>query len=271
MNEIKNYNRGEGNRWDSGLEQQERTGHVWTGIFLLVIGGIALARSMGAPIPNWLFSWQMLVIAIGFLIGFKKGFREFGWIIPVIIGGFFLVNEFVLEGEMRRHIWPLILIVIGVLFIFRPGRSCTRHRKKLEKQGMNINPAGNPADPTTAPVSNLHYSQDDFIDNVNIFSGSKKVILSKDFKGGDVVSIFGGTEIDFTQADMTIPAELEVTAIFGGATLIIPSHWAIRSEAVTIFGGIGDKRKFKTLNEAPTKTLVLKGTMIFGGIEIKSY
>lgn len=125
------------------------------------------------------------------------------------------------------------------------------------------------ANPSVA--NDQEYSQDDFIDSTSIFSGTKKVILSKNFKGGDIVNIFGGSEIDLTQADMATPAVLEVTAIFGGATLIVPSNWAIKSEAVTIFGGIGDKRKIAPLTESPTKTLVLKGTMIFGGMEIKSY
>ena len=124
---------------------------------------------------------------------------------------------------------------------------------------------------TLTPLSEESYTQDDIIDSTSIFSGTKKVILSKNFKGGDIVNIFGGSEIDLTQADMTTPAILEVTAIFGGATLIVPSNWAIKSEAVTIFGGIGDKRKIVPSTEGPTKTLVLKGTMIFGGMEIKSY
>jgi hypothetical protein len=71
---------------------------------------------------------------------------------------------------------------------------------------------------------------------------------------------------------MTTQAELEITAIFGGATLIVPSNWAVQTGGtVTIFGGIGDKRKITTLTESTAKTLVLKGTMVFGGIEIKSY
>lgn len=271
MNEIKNFRDERRTRWERRMEHRmehhyDGRSHIWTGLFLLAIGGVALARSMGAPVPNWLFSWQMLVIAIGLFIGFKKGFRDGGWFIPVIVGGFFLVNEFILQGEMRRHIWPLILIIIGVFFIFRPRNSCLSQRRKQA--------GGIQTDAATAvnePNVEASYSQDDIIDTVNIFSGSKKVILSKNFKGGDIVNIFGGSEIDFTQADMTTPAVLEVTAIFGGATLIIPSNWAIKSEAVTIFGGIGDKRKFTTLTESPAKTLVLKGTMIFGGMEIKSY
>ncbi|HKZ68370.1 MAG TPA: LiaF domain-containing protein, partial [Chitinophagaceae bacterium] len=175
-------------------------------------------------------------------------------------GGFFLVNEFILQGELRRHIWPMILIIIGAFFIFRPRKSCFNARKK--KDGIQAE--------TITPAEES-YTQDDIIDNVNIFSGTKKVILSKNFKGGDIVNIFGGSEIDLTQADITTPAVLEVTAIFGGATLIVPSNWAIKSEAVTIFGGIGDKRKLIPSTESPSKTLILKGTMIFGGMEIKSY
>ena len=261
MNDFRNYNEERRNRWENRMERHDGKGHIWTGIFLLAIGGIALARSFGVPVPDWLFSWQMLLIAIGLFIGFKKGFRDGGWFVPIIIGGAFLANDYILEGDLRSHIWPLILITVGALFIFRPRhRHCRGFKKKDGLQSETI-----------TPVSEESYTQDDFIDNVNIFSGTKKVILSKNFKGGDIVNIFGGSEIDLTQADITTPAILEVTAIFGGATLIVPSNWAIKSEAVTIFGGIGDKRKIVPSTESPTKTLVLKGTMIFGGMEIKSY
>ncbi len=267
MNESGNYNDPRKNRWEERWERRmerhhDGHGHVWTGIFLLAVGGLALARSMGVPVPVWLFSWQMLLIAIGLFIGFRKGFRDGGWFVPIIIGGFFLVNEFVLHGELRRHFWPMILIVVGALFIFRP-----RHTKCQPREKKNSDLKAE----TTPPMSEEDYTRDDIIDSTCIFSGTKKVILSKNFKGGEIVNIFGGCEIDLTQADMTTPAILEVTAIFGGATLIVPSNWAIKSEAVTIFGGIGDKRKIVPFTESPTKTLVLKGTMIFGGMEIRSY
>lgn len=264
MNDFRNYNEERSNRWESRMERHGSHGHIWTGIFLLAIGGLALVRSFGVPVPDWLFSWQMLLIAIGLFIGFRKGFRDGGWFVPIIIGGAFLANDYILNGDLRRHIWPLILITVGAFFIFRPRHkhgACWRQKKISDMQSQaNASVAGDE-----------EYSQDDFIDSTSIFSGTKKVILSKNFKGGDIVNIFGGSEIDLTQADMATPAVLEVTAIFGGATLIVPSNWAIKSEAVTIFGGIGDKRKIAPLTESPTKTLVLKGTMIFGGMEIKSY
>jgi hypothetical protein len=157
--------------------------------------------------------------------------------------------------------------VIGVFIILRSGKKKFQYSGPVNTTGNSTNVGGNLLQ---SDIKEEH-TQDDYIDSTCIFSGAKKVILSKNFKGGDMVNIFGGCEIDLTQADMTSPAILEVTAIFGGATLIVPSNWAIKSEAVTIFGGIGDKRRIMPMTDGPTKTLILKGTMVFGGMEIRSY
>lgn len=66
-------------------------------------------------------------------------------------------------------------------------------------------------------------------------------------------------------------AVIELTTIFGGTKLLVPSNWSIKSEAVTIFGGIEDKRRMQTVTETPEKILLIRGTVIFGGIEIKSF
>ena len=129
--------------------------------------------------------------------------------------------------------------------------------------------AGNEASSST--LNEEKYSQEDFVDSTSIFGGANKIILSKDFKGGDIVNIFGGTELNLTQADINGKAELEMTTIFGGTKLIIPSNWSIKSEATIIFGGIEDKRALPPAASTTDKILVLKGTVIFGGIEIKSF
>jgi len=66
-------------------------------------------------------------------------------------------------------------------------------------------------------------------------------------------------------------AAIELTTIFGGTKLLVPSNWAVKSEAVTIFGGIEDKRRMQTITETTEKTLLIRGTVIFGGIDIKSF
>jgi predicted membrane protein len=264
MKDIEKFKEERMRRCGDRMARHGSHGHVWTGIFLLVIGALALARSYGTPMPAWLLSWQMLLIAIGLFIGLRKGFRDGGWFVPVLIGAAFLLNDYFLNGELRRHIWPLILIVVGAFFIFRSGRrkwfDGSFQKKNADMKGEYI-----------TPVNDETYSADDFIDTTAIFGGTKKVLLSKNFRGGDIVNIFGGSEIDLSQADVTGSAEVEITAIFGGATLVIPSNWAVRSEVVTIFGGINDKRKNITMPDTKAKSLVLKGTVIFGGIELKSF
>jgi predicted membrane protein len=250
--------------WEGRIERRGH-GQIWTGLLILAIGGLALARSFGVPMPIWLFTWQMLLIGIGLMIGLKKGFRDGGWFVPIIIGGAFLLNDYFLAGDLRRHIWPVVLIIVGVLFVFRPRHKYWRTGRCDQKKNTTIE------DPQNMSRANEEYSRDDMITSTCIFSGAKRVVLSKNFKGGELVNIFGGCEVDLMQADVTTPAVMDITAIFGGATLIVPSNWAIKSEAVTIFGGISDKRRFPGVTESTNKTLILKGALIFGGMEIKSY
>ncbi|WP_460880125.1 hypothetical protein [Pontibacter rugosus] len=85
------------------------------------------------------------------------------------------------------------------------------------------------------------------------------------------MSVFGGTELNLSQADMQHPVVLEATQIFGGTTLIIPPHWEVKSEMVAILGGIDDKRPVLPGGYDPNKAIILRGTSLFGGLQIKSY
>jgi predicted membrane protein len=270
MSEIQNgTDQREGNRkWDPGRMQQEfgyrggRNSHVWTGLFILLIGVAALVKASIPEIPSWFFSWKTLLIALGVFIGVRHGFRGAAWFILVLIGGIFLVQDIYPELTFRRYLWPVALIALGLFFISRPRRHCN-WGPGGEKKNWKLN------DPIINPEAS--FTKEDFVDSTSIFGGSKKNIISKNFRGGDLVNIFGGTELDLTQADFNGTAVIELTTIFGGTKLIIPSNWSIKSEAITIFGGMEDKRKMQTVVENPDKTVIIKGTVLFGGIEIKSY
>ena len=81
----------------------------------------------------------------------------------------------------------------------------------------------------------------------------------------------GVSEIDLTQADFTGRIRMDVTNIFGGTKLIVPPTWDIENDITAIFGGVDDKRKIHGVNMDANKVLVLDGTCMFGGIEIRSY
>ena len=238
---------------------QNKNSSVITGVFILLVGVAALLRIYVDGFPKWVFSWEMLLIAFGLFIGISHNFRGGAWMILILIGSIFLANRIV-PGLSFGHVWPVALIILGLFIILRP-----KHKRK---RAGDKNP-NEPADPFLTETTS--YSDEDYVDNTSIFGGAKKIVISKNFKGGDLVNIFGGTELDLSQADFTGVAVIELTIIFGGTKLLVPSNWAVKSEAVTIFGGIEDKRRMQTLTEAPEKTLFIRGTVIFGGIDIKSF
>ena len=120
------------------------------------------------------------------------------------------------------------------------------------------------------------------LNEVNIFWGGKRRIVAKNFVGGEVVSIFGGFDIDLREADMLgNSVEIEVVTIFGGGDIRIPPNWEVVMETVGIFGGCGDRTRHPEVPSAGASTvggaavpqpkkLVIKGVAIFGGMNIKN-
>ncbi len=243
-----------------------RNGGIWTGIFILLIGVAALIKASVTGLPDWVFSWEMFLIALGFFLGIRRGFRGASWFILMLIGGAFLIPKIYSDIDMHRYIWPAVLIIIGVFLILRP-----RHRGPWNGQDQQKKSPTGPGIADAAIVDESHDSKEDYVNATSVFGGAKKNVLSKNFKGGDIVNIFGGTELNLSQADINGEAVIEMTTIFGGTKLIVPSNWTVKSDAAVIFGGIEDKRAAPAINETSGKTLTLKGTVIFGGIDIKSF
>jgi predicted membrane protein len=241
-------------------------GRSWTGIFLLLIGIAALLKAALVPLPNWIFSWQMFLIALGLFIGIQRRFCGMGWLVLILIGAVFMIQDIYPDIEMRRYTWPVVLIILGILFILRPrNRWHWEYNQKKNADGS----VGTNTEPIADTATT--FSNEDHVNATSVFGGTKKNILSKKFKGGEIVNIFGGTELNLSQADITDEAVIEMTTIFGGTKLIIPSNWTVKSDAAVIFGGIEDKRPVIPVEESNHRTLRLKGTVIFGGIDIRSY
>jgi len=241
----------------------------------LLVGGVLLLDQLGFPLPDWLFSWHVLLIAIGLFIGFRSHFQNFAWLILILIGGSYTLQDYYPTIQLHRFILPGILILVGFVFITGRGRGPRWHRQWHEDWEKNCNKkrwkygmSGNVA--TGFSTTRQGYSSEDFIDSTSIFGGVHKKIVSKTFKGGDIVTIMGGTEIDLSQADFTGMIRLDVTQIMGGTKIIVPPHWEVRSEVNAIFAGFEDKRQQPAVVNLE-KILVIDGTSIFGGIELKNF
>jgi len=106
----------------------------------------------------------------------------------------------------------------------------------------------------------------------SVFSGVERKILSKNFKGGRIACVFGGAEIDFTQADIQGEVLLKIEQVFGGTKLIVPNNWTVVNDIDGVFHGAEDKRtNFSANTTDPNKVLRVKGSAVFAGIEIKSF
>lgn len=113
-------------------------------------------------------------------------------------------------------------------------------------------------------------SSENFIDLLTFMGGGKRKITSENFIGGKVTSIFGGSELDLTSANI-IEKEcvVDVFTMFGGLEVIVPNDWDVRVDVTSIFGGFDDKRN--VVGSDSSKVLIIKGVNIFGGGEVKSY
>ncbi|MHA4808807.1 LiaF transmembrane domain-containing protein [Flavitalea flava] len=241
-------------------------GRIGAGLVLLSIGAVLLLDQMGFPFPDWLFTWHVLLIAIGLFIGLRHNFRGGAWLILILVGGFFFIQDSFPHIPLHRFIWPIVLIFVGLLIIVRPHNNRPKWRDKhwedwkqnhkCYKHDLNRDISG--------------AATGDYLDSTTIFGSTHKKVVSKNFRGGDVTGVMGGSEIDLTQADFTGIVKMDVTTIFAGAKIIVPAHWEVRSEITAVFGGFEDKRQQPAVTN-PDKILILQGASVFGGIELKNY
>jgi len=134
------------------------------GVIIILVGLSVLLhqlRFFSPEVDDVIISWQMLLIVIGVYNLFFAGNRVAGYIL-IAVGGFFIFPElFILPYDFKRNFWPVLLIVVGLIILFRafPGR---RREKAIPTDGNPL----------------------EYIDEVNIFSGSEKKITTDNFRGG---------------------------------------------------------------------------------------
>ena len=77
------------------IRRRHGGGRIWVPLGLVVVGGLLLLRQMGIGLPDWIFSWQILLIVIGIFSGLAHAFRGPGWLIMILIGTFFLMDQLI--------------------------------------------------------------------------------------------------------------------------------------------------------------------------------
>jgi predicted membrane protein len=214
---------------------------IGTGLIILAIGVGTLLGSLNiinfsANVLDW---WPLLVIATGLMILLANP-RQFVWPLIIIGAGVLLqLRELdIVNFHVWRVFWPILIIAFGLSVIFNRTHS---HKNVTKKE----------LDEQTA-----------------VFAGSKIKNESKDYKGGNLTAIFGGVELDLREADIKTEATVNISAIFGGVTLLVPLGWTVKSKIMPIAGGVENKTvTVKDKKNGPV--LYLAGDVFCGGVEVK--
>ena len=237
-----------------GYMEHKQRNRRFFGILVAVLGVLFLLKTVGLlSYYSISLTWPVILIIIGAFIGMKNRFRNHAWWILIFIGVANLVPEFTFMGRPSTHfVWPVALIIGGLFIAFRPRKY-------------------NHCYPGTVASSTV--TSDGRIDIDVAFGGKKELITSRDFQGGTVDVTFAGCELNLSQADMTQPSVvLDLRVSFGCVEMVVPSNWEIQNEISPSFGSVEDERVIKTgSGYEQKKILILRGSVSFGSIEIKSY
>lgn len=227
-------------------------GGMVMGAILMVVGLLFLLDHLGyISIGNPFRFWPLLLVFAGIGKFLTRGQHLWGFLF-LTAGVILQLNELGITHFGWGAFWPMMLIAVGIVVLWG-------------SMGWSNKP---PASSSTTPDPRTTLNE------AVVFGGLEKRITSQDFQGGDVTAIFGGAELDLTEANIQADqATLAITVIFGGAEIRIPPNWQVAFRGAPIFGGIEDKTRTARLNDPShpdIKVLVITGAVIFGGLEIKN-
>ncbi len=233
------------------MESKQTDKRLIVGVLIVLFGALLLASNFGVlpySIKRYLFHWEMILIGAGLIALVTNEHKGTGIILIVVGGAFYMRNFFDLHFNFWQLFVPSMIILVGLLLIFR---------RKLDFKGD-----------TDVPKEDS-----DILDDVSIFGGGDKILYSQNFRGGKITAIFGGSNLNMTHVKLAPGTQyIDIFAVFGGTSLIVPEGWDIQIKVASIFGGFSDKHRINVAEQENEKTnrLVVKGLAIFGGGEIKS-
>ena len=221
---------------------------MFLGILFVAIGALLILNNLDIlsyDLSHVLISWPMLLIVIGFY-NLSRRAGSAG-VILIGVGTYFLIPRvFDVPDGFFHNFWPVIIMVVGLVFIFQWRKTPNFHL------GSDVD-------------------KKDVLDETAIFGGRSMSLVSEQFRGGKITSIFGGSKINLLYCKPVEGCVIDVATIFGGTKIIVPENWNVKTEVVSIFGGFEDKRGNSVISRVDqSKVVVIKGSAIFGGGEIIS-
>ena len=107
------------------------------------------------------------------------------------------------------------------------------------------------------------------IDLMQFMGGTKTVVTTQDFKGGQATAVMGGCEIDLRHASMPEgrAAVIDTFAFWGGIEIRVPDDWEVVSQGGAALGGFVNNARSQPGSK---RRLVVTGLAVMGGVEVKN-
>ena len=186
------------------------------------------------------------------------------------IGALLLLDAMgVVRVRFWELLWPVIIVLVGARMIMQTPSYRRRRHGITATANVTAGSVSGSAHTASAP--------DGTVSMFSVLGSDQRAINDKPFRGGDVTTIVGGTQLDLRQAGIE-PGEQAVINIFvlmGGHELWVPSGWTVVVEVTPVLGGVEDKRLPQVFDGAPRAAgtpprLVLRGMVMLGGLTIKN-
>jgi len=252
-----------------GNEVHRGSRGLFAGLFFVALGLVFLLDQEGVVSADYMFRyfWPAIFIFFGLEAALCKnnpGRRNIGMIITGV-GVLLLLSTL---HVFRFHIgfdliWPLALIWLGVWVILRAFR-------QGDTPGGGFAWLGSWVDRVNPWQGND--SADTQFDNVAVFAGVKRRIISQNFRGGNVMTFCGGFQIDLTHANIEGDAAvINASTCMGGGEIRIPETWIVDMQGVPLLGGFVDEtHQLASPDPTKTKRLIVKGVAFMGGVVVKN-
>ncbi len=226
------------------------------GVAIIAWGVVILLNQLDLVSGRVFGFWPIILVVFGLANLFEdgRGGRHVWGIVMVSCGLLLMGNELGLFRVRWDMIWPVIIIAVGFVMIWQSVGGNADLRTFIRFSGW------------TTKLTDVD------VDAMAIFGGFKRKLQTKTFRGGRVVAMFGGYQLDLRQCDIEgDQAILEATSVFGGGEIRVPENWNVMIEGTGIFGGYSDDRHIMESELPPNaKKLILRGVALFGGVEVKN-
>ena len=221
------------------------------GFAVIVAGFLFLIDNLGwIEIDMHVHFWPIVLIVGGAAVLAQSPRRgsgaAFAGIFMMLFGAVSLLKGLGLVFISWKVLFPLGVIGLGLLMIFRAKRR----------------------PPTVADLPEQTDLGDERLLNVTaLLGGFQRNVTTQDFRGGEVTAIMGGCDLDMRTASLNGTAIINVFAIMGGISIKVPIDWSVELEGTPILGGYDEK----TMQPKDhSKRLIVRGTAIMGGVEIRN-